>query len=244
MKSIEKQAPIAQRHFFAGKLIFLIAIFLVPFVLTGCRVDLEVWVDNFGGGKGIMAVTGAPISEAELRQKLIQKGIDVVSVSPKDLGLEANIKWTDFNKSFGSRIENQDGSIVLDFGHVELGTITVHVDGKIDQGQTRGNFKDLNTVIFNTGSMAKLVYMPNKRLNVPLAAIVIIIILTAVGIIVFLKRRSSESLKQSITQTEQTSSKDIVSKEKASDKKFCRNCGTQFEPADDFCTNCGKQKDN
>lgn len=226
-----------------SRVFFTIAGFILLIGLAGCKVDLDVWVDNSGGGKGSMVLTAVPISEAELRQKLMQKGIEVTSVQAKDFGMAANIKWTDFNKAFGTRRVNQDGSIFLDFGNVELGSITAHVDGIIDQGQTKGNFPNPSTVVFTTGR-AKLVYKPNVAmalLNSPvflgiLGALVII------GIVVFFRKKSTKPKGQAMPQAEKTYPQEVTSKDTMPDKKFCRGCGTQLEAADVFCTNCGQQR--
>lgn len=227
------------------KIFFTILGFILLIGLAGCKVDLNVWVDNTGGGKGNIELTAVPIGEAELRQKLIQKGIEVISVQTKDYVMEANIKWTDFNKAFGTRRVNQDGSIFLDFGNVELGSITAHVDGKIDQSQTNGNFPDSSTVVFTTGR-ATLVYKPNVTmalLHSPIfLGILGMLAVSGIIIVVYFRNRSSKPVEQPIPQSEKVESQDVISNTTVSGRKFCRDCGSLLEATDIFCTNCGKKR--
>lgn len=127
------------------------------------------------------------MTKAQLEAELGKHGLNVVSVFDKGSGdLEAKIRWSDF-KSFGTRKVNSDGSIFLDFGAIELGSITVHVDGNIIKEKTTGYVKDSDTVIFASGK-ATLVYKPISRFPT-IAVALIVVVCVLVGIFVLLKKR-------------------------------------------------------
>lgn len=163
----------------------LLSAFFLSFILSavGCRVDLEVWVNNNGSGNGTMLISGVPMFDKnDFKSRLAQKGIECLSLTDVGIGAyESKIKWTDFDRAFGRRIENGDGSVYLDFGKIELGSVTVHVDGQINRERTGGAIVDNSSVRFTSGA-ANLVYTPNKAPSFQ----PVIFIIIGIAVVVFL----------------------------------------------------------
>jgi ribosomal protein L40E len=208
--------------------------------LFGCRVDMELWIDNKGGGTGNVTVLGAPMLGAnEFRSQLEKKGITVVSLDQKALGnMVAKIRWDDFNRGIGRRQAIDNGLFLLDFGKVEMGSLTVHVDGKIVQEKTTGKLRDATTVVFQHGR-ANMVYLPNKPAPFPAVAVIAVVFIVIVGGIVLLKSRRESQAQLPATspvphQVAETSAQ-------PSDLKFCTQCGAERPEEHQFCTKCGNK---
>jgi ribosomal protein L40E len=212
---------------------------------------LDVWVDKSGGGNGTMVISGVPmLGESDLKKKLSQKGIELVSFNfNKILGVyEAKIKWSDFNKSFGTRKVNEDGTVSLDFGKVELGSITAHVDGTIVREKTKGTIKDDKTVTFTSGR-ARLVYIPSKIDILPLVLMGGGALFILIVVIVLIRRSNKKEEPAELAQTvdikpdtqkaETEVSSTINTEKQVSSAKICSNCGAGLAPAHSFCTKCG-----
>jgi len=217
--------------------------------LCGCKVDLEAWVDKSGGGHGTMILSGMPMGESDLRGRLSQKSIDLISFIDKGVGVyEAKIKWSDFVKSFGPRKVNNDGSIFLDFGNVELGSITVHIDGKIIREKTQGNIKDDKTVVFTSGR-ATVVYTPTKAHDLLPIILIGMGIFAVVILAIFIIKRANTQGEVKVEQTEEAKLQDedmetdapytATANLQSSEAQFCANCGTELLLKNNFCTKCG-----
>lgn len=209
--------------------------------LSGCKVDTELWIDNKGGGNGNVTVIGAPmVSADELKSRLEKSGVTVVSIDQQALGnMIAKIRWTDFNEGIGKRQALDNGYVLLDFGKVEMGTITAHVDGKIVSEKTTGKMRDATTVIFQ-GGRARLVYLPNKAASFPIYALVAGGFIVIIGIIVFMKVRGEGEARQQVD-SKTTLPAVEESPSKSPDAKFCTNCGAERSEEHPFCTKCGNK---
>jgi hypothetical protein len=221
-------------------------LFLLIF-LFGCQVDTEVWVNNNGSGRGTLFISDVPfILESEVREKLKQKNIKLISFKEKGPAtFEAEIEWSDFNKSFGTRKVEDDSSIYLDFGNVDSGSVTVHITGDIDRNRTNGDFVDNNTVKFTSGR-AELWYKPTA--TIPRDLIIILISIGALGLVfvVFMIAKNSGNSKKPGTSSQENRfpQKEMVveSQDKVipASSRVCSSCGSKALPKAKFCIKCGK----
>jgi len=202
---------------------------MLLFILSGCKFDMELWVKKSGAGHGDLSVSDVPMmTKSGLEADLEKYGIKVLSITEKESGnFKAKIKWSDFNRAFESRKVNKDGSIFLNFGEAELGSITVHVDGKIDKKRTRGYVKSSNTVVFSSGK-ATLVYKP--RLSFPFFILWIVIIGIVIVVVSSLLAKN-KLIKPKLRQ--------IVSQEGESKTIYCSQCGAKITGNVSFCSQCG-----
>ena len=147
-------------------------------LLTGCKVEGELWVERSGEGKGRFLVSEVPITKPELEVELVKKGFEVDKVEEKGPDtLEARVHWKSFANPgpFDAIQERPDGSVRLVFGRApELGALTVHLDGKVLE--STGYVKDNNTVIFQGGRLAVLTYQPASRAIVVFIALAIMLV--------------------------------------------------------------------
>ena len=153
-------------------------LFGVLVLLTGCKVEGELWVERSGEGKGRFLVSEVPITKPELEVELVKKGFEVDKVEEKGPDtLEARVHWKSFANPgpFDAIQERPDGSVRLVFGRApELGALTVHLDGKVLE--STGYVKDNNTVIFQGGRLAVLTYQPASRAIVVFIALAIMLV--------------------------------------------------------------------
>jgi uncharacterized OB-fold protein len=225
----------------------LVLISALLIILYGCRADMELWVNNSGGGTGKIMVYGMIMSSAdEIRSSLEGKGVPVVSVNEKGPGtFEIRIQWSDPRK-IGKREELQNGLILLDLGKdaADLGSCTLHVEGNIVREQTTGTLKDPATAYFPQGSQqVRLVYKPRKPLEFPITyAVIAIGILGIVVLAVVLKVQSNKKKQQVDIQkvVPESAGENEILKGVA----YCSNCGTKIIPEHKFCINCGNKIDN
>jgi len=147
-------------------------------LLTGCKVEGELWVERSGEGKGRFLVSEVPITKPELEVELAKKGFEVDKVKEKGQDtLEAWVHWKSFASPgpFDAIEKRPDGSVRLVFGRApELGALTVHLDGKVLE--STGYVKDKSTVIFQGGKQAVLTYQPANRALVVLIALAIMLV--------------------------------------------------------------------
>lgn len=208
--------------------------------LFGCKVDTELWIDNKGGGTGNVTVLGAPMMGAdEFRSRLEKSGLTVVSLDQKAPGnMDAKIRWDDFNKGMGKRQIIDNGLVLLDFGKVQMGTLTTHVDGKIVPEKTTGIMRDATTVVFQNGR-ASLVYLPNKQASFPIYAVIAGVFIVVVGGIIFLKNRGEKRAQLPATST--VTQQVAEPSPQPSVVKFCTKCGAERIEEQQFCTKCGNK---
>jgi hypothetical protein len=88
--------------------------------LTSCRVEGELWVKNDGAGHGTLSFLDFPIISKVEIEKELAKHFEVISVTEKDRGITAEVNWSDFNKPFATRRQNNDGLIILNFGDISV----------------------------------------------------------------------------------------------------------------------------
>jgi hypothetical protein len=221
-------------------------LFLIIF-LFGCKVDTEVWVNNNGGGRGTLLISDVPfILESEVREKLKQKDIKLISFNGKGPATyEAKIEWSDFNKSFGTRKVEDDSNIYLDFGNVDSGSVTVHITGDIDRNKTSGEFLNNNTVKFTSGR-AELWYKPTATNQKDIIIILISIVALFGVFVIFMITKNSGNSKKPCAQIQESQipQKEIVveSQDKyiPASSRACSSCGSKALPNAKFCIKCGK----
>jgi hypothetical protein len=104
-------------------------------LLTGCKVEGELWVERSGEGKGRFLVSEVPITKPELEVELAKKGFEVDKVKEKGQDtLEAWVHWKSFASPgpFDAIEERPDGSVPLAFGRApDLGALTETLYGKV-----------------------------------------------------------------------------------------------------------------
>jgi archaellum component FlaG (FlaF/FlaG flagellin family) len=112
------------------------------------------------------------------------------------------VNWSDFNKPFATRRQNNDGLIILNFGEEKAASIpisfTVHIDGEINRAQTTGYIRNQNTAIFSSISNPGkwiLTYRPGSALRWQYILIYIVICGFFLSIVI---RRWKRSTKETV----------------------------------------------
>ena len=209
-------------------------------LLSGCVVNMELWVDNSGGGHGTVSIIGGGfmVTQEQVSAEFKKRGVEVTSINQNEQGnMNVNIKWSDI-KSIGKRQPLDNGYVLLDFGKSEAGSITVHVDGKILKEKTTGKLLDPSTVQFGYGP-TRLVYLPNPPPGFPIYGVVALGILGLLAVaVIFIVRKGKGKQALEAEQTSATSSDVSVP---TSGPTMCSDCGTEIKPDHQFCTKCGKK---
>jgi hypothetical protein len=201
--------------------------FLLIMILfvVGCRVDSELWIDKTGAGHGELKITGWPGSKAELESEL-KKSFKDFSFSGSGSEYTVKLKWNkleEIGRPAKMRTE-PDGTIMLDLGLAELGSITVHVDGTIDKEKTSGEIKSSDTVIFERGR-AVVYYTPETSASKIVKYVLATIGIVVVGIVVFAVIRKRKPNAASASGSRKA--------------RFCSKCGSPIQGEDTFCGECG-----
>lgn len=200
-------------------------LFIIILFVVGCRVDSELWIDKTGAGKGELKITDWPGSKAELESEL-KKTFKDFSLSGRGSEYSVKLKWNNLEE-IGRQVKMRtepDGTIMLDLGPADLGSITVHVDGTIDKERTSGEIKSSSTVIFERGR-AVVYYKPGTSVSKIPKYIFGILGIAVAGIIVFavIRKRKPNAASSS---------------RKA---RFCIKCGSPIQGEDVFCGECGSK---
>lgn len=233
------------------RICIVIFFLLMLIVLSGCKYDMDVWIDSDGGGKASITVSGAVMTtSADIKNHLTKKGFDNISVNEKGMGaFDVKMKWNDFNKSMGKRKTNEDGTIMLDFGKVDINsTITVHVPGNVVIDKTKGNIKNNNTVFFTGGQQAIIVYKPTRGIPIQTLILCSATALFLIIIIVFIikhkknKQIDSVNINKSIDNTDVSTNK--ITTEINSENIYCTNCGASLSHDSKYCIICGEKCDD
>lgn len=221
------------------KIIKILPVVLM-FLLSGCVVNMELWVDNSGGGHGTVSIIGGGllVTPDQVRAEFKKRGVEVSSINQDEQGnMNVNIKWSDI-KRMGKRQPLDNGYVLLDFGKSEAGSITVHVDGKILKEKTTGKLLNPSTVQFGLGP-TRLVYLPNPPPGFPIYGVLALGILGILAVaVIFIVRKGKSKQALEVEQTSPTSS-DVLAQTPG--PAICSDCGTEIRPDHQFCTKCGKK---
>jgi ribosomal protein S27AE len=209
--------------------LMLTLLLITTFLVVGCRVDSELWIDKTGAGHGKLKITGWHGSKAELESEL-KKSFKDFSLRGSGSEYTVKLKWNkleEIRRPVKMRTE-PDGTIMLDLGLANLGSITVHVDGTIDKEKTGGKIKNSNSVVFESGR-AVVYYKPGTSVSKThtLKYAIVIFGIAVIGIVVFAVIRKRKLNAVSISGN---------SSRKA---RFCSKCGSSIHAVDTFCGECG-----
>jgi hypothetical protein len=207
--------------------LMLALLLITTFFVAGCRVDSELWIDKTGAGHGEIKITGWPGSKAELESEL-KKEFKDFSLSGSGSEYTVKVKWNkleEIGRPAKMRTE-PDGTIMLDLGLADLGSITVHVDGTIDKEKTGGEIKNSNSVVFESGR-AVVYYKPGTSVSKILKYAIVIFGIAVIGIVVFavIRKRKPNAVSASINSSRKA--------------RFCSKCGSPIQTVDTFCGECG-----
>jgi hypothetical protein len=130
-------------------------------LLAACRYEADLTVHSDGSGAGAVRILDPPplSTPEDVRRQLERAGFIVESIaaaSPQRI--DARVSWKDFDLVFLRRTLNADGSVTLDFGPIDQGSLTVRVPGRIDPGDTTGPVHG-SIAAFGHGR-ARLTYVP------------------------------------------------------------------------------------
>lgn len=131
-------------------------------VISGCRFEAELVIASDGSGAGSLVLIDPPpgITIQDMSRQLERAGFTAGPIAtPSPNRYQCRIAWTRFDRSLGRRIVNTDGSVTLDFGPIDQGTVIVHVPGAIDAADTSGVVSGRGTATFTRGR-ARVTYAP------------------------------------------------------------------------------------
>ncbi|MFZ5997589.1 MAG: hypothetical protein ACOYW7_08885 [Nitrospirota bacterium] len=213
-----------------GKFLFLLLIMLAAFMLSGCRVDSELWFEKTGAGHGVVKVTGWLGPKESLEAEMKRSKLKDYSISGGNGVYEIKFKWSDIDDvaSYGSSMTpDKDGLAKLVFPNRDYGSTTVHVPGSIVKEKTDGNITASDTVIFE-GRGGVIYFRPGTTIGKIITYILIALGIVVAGVIAYSFLRKKPATGNSATVA-------------APAAKFCGGCGTPVQVQDVFCGSCGNK---